>query len=167
MPTKEQIEQITKELQKIMRIQDWDITPEIVNSREMDGIVKYDYVPGGYCHKNRHFKTADIYLNKEHTDNDWYYVLVHELYHVVFEDSDNFWDNEVERAIEEDRLSELNKKHDFYVERLICDLTRQFVSLYPVSNFDYILKPKEQPDLDLIKAMSGITPIMRGEQEDL
>jgi ssRNA-specific RNase YbeY (16S rRNA maturation enzyme) len=145
MPTKEQIEKIVTELQKIMRIQDWDVSIEIVNDREMDSIAKSDYIPRGYCHRNRHYKTAKISLNKDDEDfeKDWYYVLIHELYHVVFEDSDHFWDNEVKHAIEENRFLELEKKRDFYVERLNCDLTRQFLTLYPASNFDHILKEEK------------------------
>ena len=140
IPPKEQIEAIIKELQKIMRIQDWDISIEIVNKREMDGTAKIDYIPAGFCHKNRYFKTAKISLNKDDDEKDWYYVLIHELYHVVFEDSDNFWDNEVKHAIEEERFKELDNKNDFYKERLNCDLTRQFMNLYPTSNFNHILK---------------------------
>lgn len=135
LPSQMRLEQIKNDLQKIMRIQDWDITIEIVNKREIDSIAKCDYIPGGYCHRNRHFKTADIYLNKEHTDDDWYYVLVHELYHVVLEDMDNFWDNEVKRYVKEEEFGRLDNKHSFFIERLNCDLTRQFFSLYPVTNF--------------------------------
>lgn len=139
MPTKEKIEAIIKELQKILRIQDWDIKLEIVNNREMDSIAKEDYIPGGSCSRNRYYKEATVYLNKEYTSNDWYYVLIHELYHIVLEDIDNFWDNEVRHCIVDDERKRMDDGYSFYIERLNCDLTRQFVSLFPVAKFGNIL----------------------------
>lgn len=53
IPEKELVEQKIKELQQIMRVQDWDITLEIVNDREMDAIAKSDYIPSGYNDRNR------------------------------------------------------------------------------------------------------------------
>jgi len=157
MPTKEQIEQILTELQGVMRIQDWDVSIEIVNDREMDSIAKCEYIPGGYCYRNRHYKTAAISLNKDYEDyeKDWYSILIHELYHVVLEDMDNFWDNEVFRLLPEDKQGSIGEKHTFYIERLNCDLTRQFCGLHPLSH-------KIASELKT-EGMAGLTSIMKGE----
>jgi hypothetical protein len=140
MPTKEQIEAIVVELQRIMRICDWDVKLEIVNSREMDATVKASYIPEGYCQKERYYKRATIFL-LENMEIDWYFVLIHELYHIVQEDLSNCMDNIVYPMIaDEDIRQKVEKQFDFYYEQLDCLTTRIIIGLYPVTNFKHILE---------------------------
>lgn len=140
MPTKEQIEAIINELQKILRIQDWDIKLHMKNDEEMDSVCKRNFIPAGFCIRFREYKLARVYLNYEADQykEDWYSVLIHEVYHIVFDDFDCFCDNLTDFMREELR-DELQSDYELQKERLINQLARGFVNAYPASNFEHIL----------------------------
>jgi len=135
MPAKEQIEQIIKELQQIMRICDWDIELNYLSAVEM--YKKTDDIHTiANCVRSRahHLATINFCYEANKTGEvvgGWYNTIVHEMFHIFI---DGF-----------DYAANLEFDHGDYSlpkERLICDISRMFVSLYPVSNFDRILKPE-------------------------
>jgi hypothetical protein len=137
LPSKEKLDTILKKLQEIMRLQDWDITLEIINAREMDATAKRNYIPGGYCGRNRHYKTATISINRESDDaSDWYMVLVHELHHVQMDNLDSYFDNYLIHSVNENERDDIENGFNFEIERLNCALTRAFMNAYPVTKFE-------------------------------
>jgi hypothetical protein len=133
MPTKEQIEAIIKELQKIMRIQDWDIEVELISGLEMakksDGELDTD----GLCYRNLKRNYAMISINKEICD-DWYYVLVHEMIHIP---------STLLIATAEAYFNEKHSYFDIIYEQFTDNLARLFIALYPITNFNHILEATE------------------------
>jgi hypothetical protein len=140
LPSKEKIEEIIKELQKIMRLQDWDIETEIVDNFYM--VKKWpekdmqEYVRGYHDTDLRH-QLSIIRLNKDHPSmaEGWYQTLVHELFHVFlmrFVDTADY----ALRYLNEDGLKEIaHESFNLEHENTVARLTRIFVSLYPVTNF--------------------------------
>jgi len=138
MPDIEKLKEIIKKLQEIMRLQDWDIEIRLMNNREMDSICKMDYIPGGYCSRNRYYKSANIYLNcedKNIINGDWYNALVHEMFHIIIDSLDEFMDNTLFPIIEENKKDLMQDKYDFEKEKVDCMFARLFVNAYPVTNF--------------------------------
>jgi len=138
MPDIEKLKEIIKELQKIMRIQDWDIDIHLINDKEMDATCKMDYIPSGYCSRNRYYKSANIYLNcedKNNIDGDWYNTLIHEMFHIIMDSLDKFMDNTLFPIIEENKKDSMQDKYDFEKEKVDCMFARLFVNAYPVTNF--------------------------------
>ncbi|MEN6313245.1 MAG: hypothetical protein ABFD25_03235 [Clostridiaceae bacterium] len=138
MPTKEQIEQIIRELQKILHLQDWQITLYLVCQYEMKDIMKVDhYNHIGCCKRFPNQKEAQISLNIDHSriEECWYSTVMHEMLHIhtcVLDDIvQNITDN-----------CGFERKHFFYEsETLNCSIEKIINGIYPVSNFDHILKP--------------------------
>jgi hypothetical protein len=141
MPTKEQIEAIIKELQHILRIADWDIILHMKNDEEMDSVCKRDFIPAGYCTRYREYRLARIYLNYEADQykDDWYSMLIHEVYHVVLDDFQYSCENLFD-YIPEPAKKNLESDFDIQKEKAVCQLTKGFVNAYPVTKFDHILK---------------------------
>ncbi len=134
MPTKEQIEAIICELQKIMRLQDWDIELNYFSAIEM--YKKTDVIETiANCTRSRahHLATIDFNYEMDKTGEvvgGWYNTLVHEMYHILVDGYDY--------------TADLPKNDDGGIslvkERLVCDLTRVFVTIFPVTNFNHILE---------------------------
>jgi hypothetical protein len=142
LPNKENLDKILKQLQVIMRLQDWDIDIEIVNNREMDSIAKQnDYIPGGYNQRNRYYKTTTISINKDwdEVNEEWYMVLVHELHHVQMDEIDLFFDDFVLSKASEEQKHEMEIGYNFEKEKLNCRLTRAFINAYPADNFKELM----------------------------
>jgi hypothetical protein len=143
MPTKEQIEQIIKELQKILRIQDWDISFQYVSEAEARDLYSEDCSGGNLRYRDR--AESRIIIN---TDNSrikdvpdyWYHTLVHELYHIVTDDFICIIDDIMPQVRDEYVRKELNDTKNVKYEHLVNRLAQGFVNAYPVSNFDNILK---------------------------
>lgn len=137
MPTKEQIEAIIKELQKVLNLRDWTISLYLVNQYEMKDIMQashYDHI--GCCKRFPDRRDAQIRLNTDHSriDDCWYSTVIHEMLHIhtsVLED--------IVTNITDD--GDFERNHFYYeAETLNCSMEKIIASIYPVSNFDHILK---------------------------
>lgn len=139
MPTKEQIEAIIKELQKIMRLQDWDISFDYCSDRKIQELTgDYSYA---CCKRNIRLHRATVYINKDHEGiNEWYSTLIHELYHIATNDTHYHAKSLLDYVPDETTRDKERNMFDNYYEQMIEDLARGFVNAYPVSNFDHILK---------------------------
>jgi len=121
VPNKEKLEEIIRSLQVIMRIQDWDIEFEYLSAVEMYNAAG-DITTIASCERDRAHLLALIRFNYEGDKTGdvvggWYHTIVHEMFHIVVD------------VFDESDTSNLQK------EKLINNLTRIFVSLYPVTNF--------------------------------
>jgi hypothetical protein len=77
---------MTKDLQKILKIEDWKVEVQIVDKYGMEEAIE-DRTVLGCCYRNRRSAYARVSLNKDHEEiNDWFSTLLHELYHVVTDD---------------------------------------------------------------------------------
>jgi hypothetical protein len=141
MPTKEQIEAIIKELQKIMRIQDWGIGADIVNQNEMKGLRRGE-TPQGTNLITRCLKRCTIYINKDDTEN-WYQTLCHELMHVVI-DPILWQESHLYQFLPKRYQEPLDETFMTALEQSVDELSKMFISLYPVTNFDHILKEESK-----------------------
>jgi Zn-dependent peptidase ImmA (M78 family) len=129
LPNKEKLQEYIDILACIMRIQDWDIEVSLVSKNEIRGIFGEDAY--GCNDINRSLKASRIYLNTEDcTDGEgtsgWYYTLIHELMHIVHDDTDD-WVNE---HISED----WRENYEPEMERIVNRLTRIFCSIYPLES---------------------------------
>jgi hypothetical protein len=159
MPTKEQIEQIIKELQKTLHLQDWEFQLYFISEYEMKDIMKVDHLDTiGCVHRYQNQKLAYIKLNVDHSriNESWYATVVHEMLHIHGLVLHDILLNATDDTF-------IRNYYDQESETYNCTLEKIIVGLYPVSNFDYILNPQNQTISDSIKPMSGMTPIMRGE----
>jgi hypothetical protein len=126
IPDKSKIEEIIRELQKIMRIQDWDIELKIYNRMEMNDLCKESYVPAAHVSIYKHYKRAIIQMCTDHDNiENWYNSLLHEMTHILTDDFDQFMD-----YIKCDR-----KQYDDCYEKMTCDIARALENAYPVTNF--------------------------------
>jgi hypothetical protein len=128
--SEEKLLEITNKLQKIFRIQDWDIEVNLVNDNEMKGI-NADNILG--CNQiNRTRKCSTISINYEHPEmqeeGQWYSTLVHELFHLIHDDI-NDW-------VEENLDEKYHENYEAMMERNINRFTRIFTSVYPFSSLD-------------------------------
>ena len=134
IPSKEKIEEIIRELQRVMRIQDWDIDFDYCNSRkimELTGEINY-----ACCEGNMKLHKATIYINKDHEGiGEWYSSLVHELYHLVTNNLEYHMKALLDYILEETTQTKERNCIKIYHEQMVEDLTRGFVNAYPVTNF--------------------------------
>ena len=140
LPSIEKVREITKELQKIMSIQDYKLTVDIVSVKDMiergfgtDANAYYIYT------KKRNF--MEILINKDSSemnkdDDRWYISLVHELKHAQ---SMELWTTigmhleHIENArVEKKSQEDMEIFYESYVDRL----AEEFVSVYPLSKFN-------------------------------
>jgi len=165
MPTKEQIEQIIKELQRILRIQDWDINFKYVTEAEARDIYGED-CSGGNLRK-RHSEESYIIINQDNDKvknmpNYWYHTLVHELYHIVTDSFIYVVDDSRQFIPDEKARKEWKETTNVKYEELVNKLAKGFVNAYPISNFDHILNHAAALELQMA-GMTGTTSIMKGE----
>jgi hypothetical protein len=137
LPDKAKLEMIIKELQVIMRLQDWDIYLHLISQYEMKDIMKadhYDHI--GCCERIPNQKIAHIKLNVDHSriDENWYSTIVHEMLHIhtcVLNDiALNCMDND----------DFVYKHFDYESEGLNITFEKIFVKIYPITNFRQILE---------------------------
>jgi hypothetical protein len=161
IPDKSKIEEIIKELQKIMRIQDWDIDLKILSRLEMfdyDG----DKDAGGITTDYEERNLIIIRINKDMEQNEydsWYHALVHELKHVQSMKYYNRVFENMKFIKDADLRKELKRQQDIFNEALIDKQAAEFVSLYPVTNF---IKEGESNGANL----EDVIPIGRESQND-
>lgn len=129
-PTINELNIMLASLQKILRIQDWDVEVYLKNNREMDSICKLDYITSGYCERYRELKQAKIYLNfeDEEYEKDWYFVFMHEIYHIVIDDFDYTVENAVDFITEKIR-KDVKENVRIQKERLVCNLAKGFINV--------------------------------------
>jgi Zn-dependent peptidase ImmA (M78 family) len=129
MPDIETLKKYLEILQCIMRIQDWDIEIFRANDNEAKGVFGEECF--GCNAVNRSVKAARIYINADRCKDDgsdgWYFTLIHELYHLVHDDLDDWC---------EEHLTDEKLKDNYKVEmeRNINRLARIFVSVYPLES---------------------------------
>lgn len=131
IPSKEKLTEITKELQKILRVQDWDIDVDVCSQEEFE---KNGY-PDEQAHNTvvRLLNKSAIYINKDATD-DWYKSLVHELMHLVFDPVEQ--SGIVATGVTSGRVSKcIDDIYMVNMERTVERVSQIFCSVYPVTNF--------------------------------
>jgi len=140
MPTKEQIEQIIKLLQPILRLMNWEINFDYCDKYHIKDLT--NKTDSAACNEsNLAINYSHIYISTD-TDkpDEWYNSLVHELFHLVTSDyryhAVSMLDYVKDKTINSKEGNALNA----YYEQLVDSLSRIFCSAYPVSNFDHILK---------------------------
>jgi|GEM_PF-2377538 hypothetical protein len=130
IPEQKKLEQVTKKLAEILRVQDWDIKTHIVSGHDIAKQTDDDnYTARGVSVRNTRSNTADIYLSTDEP-GDWYETLVHELIHVqtttLIATAEAYFE-----------------KHHSYFENIYESMVERqaqiFVKLYPVTNFNDIL----------------------------
>lgn len=139
MPTKEQIEAIIRELQPILRIQDWDIEFDYCGDKKIQELAGDFYY--ACCERQMRLHKATVYINKDHDKiNEWYPTLVHELYHIVTQGAYYHSKSLLDYIPDETTKDKERNVFTNYFEQAIEDLAKGFVNAYPVTNFDHILK---------------------------
>jgi hypothetical protein len=131
IPSKEKIEEIIKELQKIMRIQDWDISVSVLSREEF--IKEHKSDEQAKIKISRYLNAAHIDINSDTTSN-WYKSLLHELIHLAFDPIEqaginacNLTSGNVSRCIDDD--------YTVAMERTVEKMAAIFNSVYPITNF--------------------------------
>jgi hypothetical protein len=152
MPTKEQIEAIIKELQKILRIQDWNISFRFVSEAEARDLYGEE-CSGGNLRK-RCSAESQIIINADNPrikdePDYWYHTLVHELYHIVTDDFIYTVDDIMPHVRDEYVRKELNDTKNVKYEHLVNKLAQGFVNAYPLSYFNHILNEKAFMTLEM------------------
>lgn len=110
LPTEEELRDIAKTLAKILRVQDWDISVHLINGYEMDKRYN-DCTYCGMADRNVRLNIADIYLNSDNCEDEWYEALVHEMIHIqqtpllhcteaYFKEDHSYWDDLNEQLTE-------------------------------------------------------------------
>lgn len=139
MPDKEKIEEIIKELQRIMRIQDWDIHFRYASeaeTRDLSG----EKQCSGFNLRKRTATESQIIINRDNeriiNETDyWYHTLVHELYHIVT-DRFIYEVDEITELIQDDLIRK-NYADTIQIryEELVNKLAQGFINAYPVTSF--------------------------------
>lgn len=126
IPSQEKLEEITKKLAEILRIQDWDINFHLVSGYEIAKETENgDCAVNGLSYRQMRLNKADIYINKENPSN-WYETLVHELIHVQI------------NPITSTANAYFDERHTFFettYENVVEKQAQVFCKLYPVTNF--------------------------------
>jgi hypothetical protein len=129
LPEISEIEAKAKEWQPIMRISDWEIVVSYVDQYRMKDLSGDDDCIA-YCWTQRKRKFAHIYFNQDDDDNEknWQSNLAHEMYHVASDDL--AYQIEVILAfVPEDQRKALREAYIVYIERLVDDLAKGFITI--------------------------------------
>lgn len=143
IPDKSKIEEIIRELHRIMRIQDWDINFKFVSEAEARDIYGED-CSGGNLRK-RHSQESHIIINQDNNQiknvpDYWYHTLIHELYHIVTDAFIYVVDDSRQFILDEKARKEWKESTNVKYEELVDKLAKGFVNAYPATNFNHILK---------------------------
>jgi hypothetical protein len=139
MPTKQQIEAIIKELQRILAIPHWEILFDFCDKYKMKDLTG-DGDNWASCNRNMQRNCAHIHLNVDADKEEWYDSIVHELYHVVTQDWCYHSRALLDYVTDDTTHTKEENGLNIYYESTIDRLTRGFVNAYPVSNFRHILE---------------------------
>jgi hypothetical protein len=138
IPSKERIEEIIKELQKMLRIQDWDIGFKYVSEAEARDLYGEDCSGGNLRRRNNAESQIIINQDNDRIKNEpdyWYHTLIHELYHIVTDDFIYTVDDVMPHVKDEYLRQELNETKNVKYEHLVNKLAQGFVNAYPAANF--------------------------------
>ena len=83
--TDKEVQEFTNELQKIMRLRDWDIITQMVDADKMKALCNHRS-HWGMCARQVSCKQAYIYINSEVDCPDrygWRGVVAHEMFHIL------------------------------------------------------------------------------------
>jgi predicted FMN-binding regulatory protein PaiB len=143
MPTKEQLQAIVKELQVIMRIQDWEIVVEVLDGYKMAEESHYDN--SGESRRSMRHKYARILINKDHPYNepDWYLTLIHELKHVQTTEFQYVLYGFLKQLEDSPMKSLVQQQLDDLYEQQMNIMASEFAKIYPVENFNHILRGED------------------------
>ena len=137
IPSKEKLEEIVKELQKIMRIQDWDIEVKLCTAKEMQRDTG-DFENMGEAFRNIRHKYSVIRLNAQDEDNEkeWYHTLVHELKHVQTTEFIYVFQKIFDNLEMPDNVRKVYREQvDDLYEQWMNVCAREFITMYPESRF--------------------------------
>jgi hypothetical protein len=136
------IDALTKELQKTMRIQDWDTVVNLSTATDMleSG---YDANTEGLCTRDRRHGDALIEINVDHKNNKmpyssdiyndgWLPTLIHELFHIVVGDVCDQTDTILEYITDKTANKSLSSEFDVRQESLVNHLTKILLNIIPV-----------------------------------
>lgn len=132
-----------EELQRIIRIQDWDIVVKVVSGDFMYRRFGHDEVKGE-CIRDRDHRSALIFINRDHPDHEavlgdnylldgWLATLIHEFIHIFVDDY---------AYIAEATMEEENPLYKYFdsqlrlqLESMVNRITRMIISLIDVQAF--------------------------------
>jgi hypothetical protein len=132
LPSSEKLDGVIKQLTKIMRIQDWDISLNYINQYEMKHIFNSDNLNTAMmCERHRLREEAIIHVNTDHAELDehWEESIVHELYHIVIADMSDMADDLMDEL---DSPSIVRRQKMQYTETTVVSLAKIFCSVYSV-----------------------------------
>ncbi len=110
---------------KVLRIQDWEITTEVISREKMHHEMNKDgYV--GYCNHDRVHKEADIALLEDKAKED---DFVHEMLHVVFDDFQTRAHNAVELVESAKAREALTRELNESLERTINQISKALLTV--------------------------------------
>lgn len=122
---------IVQHIQKVLRIQDFDITVKFETEKELYYAVGDSCA--GCCQIQPDLKEATILINADDEQNSgdgWYYTLLHELIHVTLEDIETFLENELGEKVSE------NLNYISCIEKTTNRLAKALARLIPLDSFD-------------------------------
>lgn len=135
------LEGMTVELQKLLRVQDWDISTELLDNNCFYRSHDSDNIQGD-CTRDRWRRQALVRINIDHQgtqeplmsmNQGWLHTLIHEVLHVFVDDFTSI----AETAINDD--SDMSKYYQSQLtiqqESLINRMTRLVLSLMDVEAF--------------------------------
>ena len=136
IPDKIKLEEIIKELQKIMRVQDTNIQFEFKNAIEMYKLTNNNETTAQVnFDRNHNLVRMCMNLEPDHCEGlgygDWYYEIMHEMYHIVTDEFMVF----IEPLMDGDLEKRFEKAFKEQEEKLVSRLADVFISIYPVTNF--------------------------------
>lgn len=131
IPTEKELIPIVEKLQKILRIQDWDIEVKILADEEF--IKLYGQSEQGYNQTTRLLNSSYITINKDVSD-DWYRTLIHELLHLNFDHLETC-ENLVYNLNSKQNQEAVDDVFKIALERTVERIAEVITQLYPVTNF--------------------------------
>jgi hypothetical protein len=135
------LELLTKDIQSLFRIEDWDTEVIPCTVQEMEEMGE-DPEYAGLCIKDRPSKFAKILINLEHkcmaTDDDWFDVYIHEVAHILTDDFEIAMENLVD-LVPKNVKETLEAQNELHYERHNQMVTRALVNALGV---DYYKKYK-------------------------
>lgn len=136
IPTVKQLTQIAVELQKIMRIQDFDVVVLIKTKEEISEGEEGEI-------QGRYFLSLinnTLYISICDEVQDWYLTLVHELKHCQTRNTHELACHFTDLIDANDNTKNGYDLYINYYEQLIDKQAKEFVNIYPRRKFNHILR---------------------------
>lgn len=121
------MEKILNDLQKKLRIMDWDINFEIINGVKMKDLGE-ECTCFGLCEKWRRLKEANVYLNGDVLGEDEFLqTFLHELVHIVTDDLCRAAGDVIELIKDNEAYYDMQQDHvNTEYERMVNELAKSF-----------------------------------------